>query len=117
MKEQFRNRTKEKRLCSNAVSDILDYELVNEKEIFEILHKYRLVHKVIPYTPVDGPLGEFHRIYRELLKLSKYLLEKPNAKKALDEYQSIINKTDKVIIEWLLNHEQLGKFLTKLYID
>ena len=117
MKQQFRNRTKEKRLCSNAVADILNYELVNEKEIFEILHKYRWVHKVIPYTPVDGPLGEFHRIYRELLKLSKYLLEKPNAKKALDEYQSIINKTDKVIIVWLLNHEALGKFLTKLYID
>jgi hypothetical protein len=117
MKPQFRNRRKEKRLCSIAVSDILDYELVNEKEIFEILHKYRWVHKVIPYTPVDGPLGEFHRIYRELLKLSKYLLEKPNAKKALDQYQSIINKTDNVIIEWLLNHEALGKFLTKLYID
>ena len=117
MKEQFRNRTKEKRLCSNAVSDILDYKLVNEKEIFEILHKFRWVHKVIPYTPVDGPLGEFHRIYKELLKLSKYLLEKPNAKKAFAEYELIKNKTDNAIIEWLLNHEALGKFLTKLYID
>ena len=117
MKQQFRNRRKEKILCSKAVSDILDYELVNEKEIFEILHKYRWVYKVIPYTPVDGPLGEFHRIYKELLKLSKYLLEKPNAKKAFEEYASIINKNDKAIIEWLLNHEQLGKFLTKLYID
>ena len=111
------NRRKAKDLCRRVVAEINDYELVNEKEIFEILHKYRWVHKVIPYTPVDGPLGEFHRIYKELLKLSKYLLEKPNAKKAFAEYASIINKNDKAIIEWLLNHEQLGKFLTKLYID
>mgnify|MGYP000902462902 CR=1 FL=1 len=97
MKQQFRNRRKEKILCSKAVSDILDYELVNEKEIFEILHKYRLVHKVIPYTPVDGPLGEFHRIYRELLKLSKYLLEKPNAKKALEMEGAIVLVTREAI--------------------
>ena len=111
------NRFKAKQLCRRVVDEIFEYQLVNENEIFEILHKYRWVHKVIPYTPVDGPLGEFHRIYKELLKLSKYLLEKPNAKKAFEEYASIINKNDKAIIEWLLNHEQLGKFLTKLYID
>jgi hypothetical protein len=111
------NRRKAKDLCRRVVDEIFEYQLVNESEIFEILHKYRWVYKVIPYTPVDGPLGEFHRIYKELLKLSKYLLEKPNAKKAFAEYASIINKNDKAIIEWLLNHEQLGKFLTKLYID
>ena len=74
------NRRKAKDLCKRVVDEIFDYKLVNEKEIFEILHKYRWVHKVIPYTPVDGPLGDFHRIYRELQKLSKYLLEKTNAK-------------------------------------
>jgi hypothetical protein len=111
------NRRKAKDLCRRVVNEIFEYQLVNEKEIYEILHKYRCVYKVIPYTPVDGPLGEFHRIYKELLKLSKYLLEKPNAKKAFEEYESIKNKNDKAIIEWLLNHEQLGKFLTKLYID
>ena len=111
------NRFKAKKLCARAVLEINEYQLVNEKEIFEILHKYRWVYKVIPYTPVDGSLGEFHRIYTELLKLSKYLLEKPNAKKAFAEYASIKNKNDKAIIEWLLKHEQLGKFLTKLYID
>jgi hypothetical protein len=111
------NRRKAKDLCRRVVDEIFDYQLVNEKEIFEILHKYRWVHKVIPYTPLDGPLGEFHRIYKELLKLSKYLLEKPNAKKAFADYEEIINKNDKAIIEWLLKHEQLGKFLTKLYID
>jgi tetratricopeptide (TPR) repeat protein len=111
------NRFKAKLLCRRVVDEIFEYQLVNENEIFEILHKYRWVHKVIPYTPVDGPLGEFHRIYKELLKLSKYLLEKPNAKKAFEDYASIINKNDKAIIEWLLNYEQLGKFLTKLYID
>ena len=111
------NRYKAKQLCRRVVDEIFDYQLVNEKEIFEILHKYRWVYKVIPYTPVDGPLGEFHRIYKELLKLSKYLLEKPNAKKAFSEYASIKNKNDKAIIEWLLRHEQLGKFLTKIYID
>jgi tetratricopeptide (TPR) repeat protein len=111
------NRFKAKQMCVKAVLEINDYELVNEKEIFEILHKYRWVHKVIPYTQLDGPLGEFHRIYNELLKLSNYLLKKPNAKKAFAEYASIINKNDKAIIEWLLKYEQLGKFLTKLYID
>lgn len=111
------NRRKAKDLCRRVVDEIFEYQLVNEKEIFEILHKYRWVYKVIPYTPVDGPLGEFHRIYKELLKLSKYLLEKPNAKKAFADYEKIINKNDKAIIEWLLKHEQLGKFLTKLYID
>ncbi len=111
------NRRKAHALCRRVVDEIFEYQLVNEKEIFEILHKYRWVHKVIPYTPVDGSLGEFHRIYRELQKLSKYLLEKPNAKKAFEEYQLIINKNDKAIIEWLLKHEPLGKFLTKLYID
>ena len=111
------NRRKAKDLCRRVVDEIFEYQLVNESEIFEILHKYRWVYKVIPFTPVDGPLGEFHRIYKELLKLSKYLLEKPNAKKAFTEYESIINKNDKAIIEWLSKHEQLGKFLTKLYID
>ena len=113
----FSRKDKAKIICSKAVANMIDYKLVNEKEIFEILHKFRWVHKVIPYTPVDGPLGEFHRIYKELLKLSKYLLEKPNAKKAFAEYELIKNKTDNAIIEWLLNHEALGKFLTKLYID
>ena len=111
------NRRKAKDLCRRVVDEINDYQLVNEKEIFEILHKYRWVYKVIPYTPADGPLGEFHRIYKELLKLSKYLSEKPSAKKALEEYHLILNKKDKVIIEWLLKHEALGKFLTKLFID
>lgn len=111
------NRSKAKDLCRRVVDEIFEYQLVNEKEIFEILHKYRWVHKVIPYTPVDGSLGEFHRIYRELQKLSKYLLEKPNAKNALEEYKLIKNKTDKPLIEWLIKHEQLGKYLTKLYID
>ncbi len=111
------NLRKAKDLCRRVVDEIFEYQLVNENEIYEILHKYRWVHKVIPYTPVDGPLGEFHRIYSELLKLSKYLLEKPNANKAFAEYASLINKNDKAIIEWLLKYEQLGKFLTKLYID
>ena len=88
------NRFKAKNLFARAVLEINEYQLVNEKEIFEILHKYRWVYKVIPYTPVDGSLGEFHRIYTELLKLSKYLLEKPNAKKAFAEYASIKNKND-----------------------
>ena len=111
------NQRKAKDLCRRVVDEIFEYQLVNENEIFEILHKYRWVYKVIAYTPIDGSLGEFHRIYKELLKLSKYLLEKPNAKKAFAEYSSIKNKNEKAIIEWLLNHEQLGKFLTNLYVD
>ena len=108
---------KAKDLCSRVVDEIFEYQLLNEKEIFEILHKYRWVYKVIPYTPVGGSLGEFHRIYKELLKLSRYLLEKPYAQKAIEQYHLIKNKTDKAIIEWLITHEVLGKFLTKLYID
>jgi tetratricopeptide (TPR) repeat protein len=111
------NRSKAKRLCSNAVDEINDYELVNEKEIREIVHIYRWLYKVIPFTPVDGPLGEFHKLYGALLKLTIYLNEKGNAKKALLEYNAIKNRTDKAIIEWLIKHEQLGKFLTKIYID
>lgn len=111
------NRRKAQQLCRRVVDEINDYKLVNENEIFEILHKYRWVYKVIPYTPVDGSLGEFHRFYKELLKLSMYLNEKPNAINALNEYAEIKNKVDRPIIEWLTKHEQLGKFLTKLYID
>ena len=111
------NRTKAKRLCKKAVDEINDYELVNEKEIREIVHTYRWIYKVIPYTPVDGPLGEFHKLYGALLKLSVYLNEKENAKKAFEEYKAIKERTDKVIIDWLLKYEQLGRFLTKIYID
>jgi hypothetical protein len=111
------NRIKAKELCRRVVDEINEYQLVNEKEIFEIIHKYRWVYKVIPYTPVDGPLGEFHRIYKEILKLSKYLTEKPRAQMALKEYHSIINKKDKAIIDWLLRHEALGKFLTRIFVD
>ncbi len=111
------NRTKAKRLCKKAVDQINDYELVNEIEIREIVHTYRWLYKVIPYTPVDGPLGEFHKIYGALLKLNLYLNEKTNAINATIEYQGSKNRTDQVLIEWLLKHEQLGRFLTKIFID
>lgn len=111
------NRSKAKRLCKKAVDEINDYELVNEKEIREIVHIYRWLYKVIPYTPVDGPLGEFHKLYGALLKLSFYLNEKENATKAIVEYKAIKQRTDKVIIDWLLKYEELGRFLTKIYID
>ena len=93
------NRTKAKALCSRAVKEILDYELVNEKEIREIIHIYRWIPKVIPYTPVDGPLGEFHRIYKELTRLKEYLDEKANANSALFDYKEIKFKKDQNIIE------------------
>ena len=111
------NRFKAKQMCAKAVLEINDYELVNEREIREIIHRYRWLYKVVPYTPVDGPLGEFHKLYGALLKLSLYLNEKPNALIGTKEYTKIKNRSDKVVIEWLLKHEQLGKFLTKMYID
>ena len=73
------NKFKAKQICAKAVLEINDYELVNEKEIREIIHRYRWLYKVVPYTPVDGPLGEFDKQYGALLKLSLYLNEKPNA--------------------------------------
>jgi len=117
MKQHFRNRTKEKKLCSSAVSEILDYELVNEREILEIVHRFRWLYKVIPYTPVDGPLGEFHKLYDKLLQLTKYLDIKQNAINALNEYAAIKDRKEEFIIEWLLKYESLGRFLTKFYID
>ncbi len=113
----FSKKEKAKRICSNAVADMIYYELVNEKEIIEIVHKYRFLYKVIPYTPVDGPLGEFHKIYGALLKLNKYLNEKPKTIIALKEYMSIKNRTEQEIIDWLLKYEVLGRQLTKIYID
>lgn len=111
------NRFKAKQMCAKAVLEINDYELVNEREIREIIHRYRWLYKVVPYTPVDGPLGEFHKLYGALLKLGLYLNEKQNAIIATKEYAKIKNRSDKAIIEWLLHHEQLGRFLTKMYID
>ncbi len=111
------NRFKAKQMCAKAVLEINDYELVNEREIREIIHRYRWLYKVVPYTPVDGPLGEFHKLYGALLKLGFYLNEKQNAIIATKEYAKIKNRSDKAIIEWLLHHEQLGRFLTKMYID
>ena len=73
------NRFKAKQMCAKAVLEINDYELVNEREIREIIHRYRWLYKVGPYTPVDGPLGEFHKLYGALLKLGLYLNEKQNA--------------------------------------
>ena len=99
------NRTKARRLCKKAVEEINDYELVNEKEIFEIVHIYRWLYKVIPYTPVDGPLGEFHKLYGALLKLSNYLNEKEKATLAIIEYNLIKNRTcrfHKIIIKFMI---------------
>jgi hypothetical protein len=113
----FSKREKARRICSIAVADMIDYELVNEKEIIEIIHKYRFLYKVIPYTPIDGPLGEFHKIYGALLKLNKYLNEKPKTIIALKEYMSIKDRNEQEIIDWLLKYEVLGRQLTKIYTD
>lgn len=117
MTDRTFNRSKAKRICANAVAEILDYELVNAKEIKEIIHIYRWIPKVVPYTPVDGPMGEFHKIYAALKKLNHYLEETTNAKAANLEYKMIRHKTERNIIEWLLKYEQLGRFLSKMYID
>lgn len=114
---KHRNRRKERALCERAVAEIIDYELVNRKEIHEIVHKYRWVNKVIPYTPVDGPLGEFHKLYGELLKLSRYLEETEKAEEALDAYKKIADKTERHIIEWLIQYELLGKFLSRSFVN
>lgn len=111
------NRTKAKALCSRAVKEILDYELVYEKEICEILHTYRWIAKVVPFTPVDGPLGEFHRIYKELTRLKEYLNEKPNANRALFDYKEMKIKNEQNIIEWVLKYEELGKALNRIYVN
>lgn len=110
MEKNFRNRTKEKRLCSYAVSEILEYELVNEKEILFLVHKYRWLHKAIPYTP-NGIAGDFHKLYDSLHTLKYYLDLKPAAIEALEDYQQQQNWDESTIIEWLLKYEDIGTVL------
>ena len=110
MEKKIRNHTKEKRLCSEAVSDILDYELVNEKEIQFLVHKYRWLLKAVPYTP-NGIAGDFHRLYDSLHTLKSYLDIKPIAIQALEDYKLKRNWDEPTMIEWLLKYEKTGTVL------
>jgi hypothetical protein len=110
MEKKFRNRTKEKRLCSEAVSDILEYELINEKEIHFLVHKYRWLYKAIPYTP-NGIAGDFHKLYDGLHTFKYYLDLKPAAIEALENYEQKRNWDEPTIIEWLLKYEDIGTVL------
>ncbi len=110
MEKNFRNRTKEKRLCSEAVQDILDYELVYEKEIQFLVHKYRWLNKVIPFTP-NGIAGDFHKLYDNLNTLKYYLDSKSKAIEALEAYQLKRNWDEPTIIDWLLEYEETGNLL------
>lgn len=116
MEKNFRNRTKEKRLCSEAVNDILDYELVNEKEIQFLVHKYRWLFKAIPYTP-NGIAGDFHKLYDGLHTFKYYLDLKPTAIEALEDYQQKINWDEPTIIEWLLKYENIGAILNIMFFN
>lgn len=116
MKHLFRNRTKEKRLCSEAVSDILDYELVNEKEIHFLVHKYRWLFKAVPYTP-NGVAGDFHKLYDGLHTLKYYLDLKPKAIEALEDFKLKRNWDEPTIIEWLLKYEDIGTVLNIMFFN
>lgn len=109
----YRNRTKETRLCSEAVSDILDYELVNEKEIHFLVQKYRWLNKVVPYTP-NGVAGDFIKLYDALSTLKYYLNFKQEAIDALNEYGSKRNWDEPTLIEWLIKYEKIGKSLSPI---
>ncbi len=109
----YRNRAKETRLCSEAVSDILDYELVNEKEINFLVQKYRWLNKVVPYTP-NGIAGDFNKLYDALSTLKYYLNFKQEAIDALDEFGSKQNWDEPTLIEWLIKYEKLGKSLNPI---
>ena len=116
MANSYRNHTKEKRLCSEAVSDILDYELVNEKEIYFLVQKYRWLIKALPYTP-NGIAGDFHKLYDALHTLKYYLNFKPQAIEALKEYSSKRNWDEPTLIEWLIKYEKLGRSLNVILFN
>jgi tetratricopeptide (TPR) repeat protein len=116
MANTIRNRTKEKRLCCEAVNDILDCQLVNEKEIQFLVNKYRWLFKAVPYTP-NGIAGDFHKLNGELKKLKFYLDFKPQAIEALELYNSKKNLDEPTLIEWLMKYEQLGRALNPILLN
>ena len=64
----FSKREKARRICSNAVADMIDYELVNEKEIIEI--GYELFTDKLEDIKILN--DELKRVSLELANLKAY---------------------------------------------